>query len=92
VDLLAQGVPLRAICRAPGFPGRTTLYRWRRQDPGFDRICAMAQAEGYYELARQVVEEVDSILERRGVRFARLWSNLRSQQLKRIAPGVFGGS
>jgi len=33
-DLLCDGVPLTAICRTPGMPGRSTVQRWRRDDPG----------------------------------------------------------
>jgi hypothetical protein len=83
---LFHGVPLRVLCRAPGMPGRSTIYRWRREDPEFDRICASAQAEGHFGLVERVLAEVFELAERRGPRLARRWFNLRRQQLGRAAP------
>ncbi len=74
-------MPLRVLCRAPGMPGRSTIYRWRREDPEFDRICASAQAEGHFGLVERVLAEVFELAERRGPRLARRWFNLRRQQL-----------
>jgi hypothetical protein len=37
--LLFEGLPLRAICRTPGMPGREAVYAWRRADPKLDRSC-----------------------------------------------------
>jgi len=90
LDLLMEGVPLRVICRAPGMPSRQTIYRWRRDDPTFERICRWSQEEGYILLAHRVFDEVETAMNTRGAAVARLIFNLRQQQLARQAPGYFG--
>ena len=89
-DLLCDGVPLAAICRVPGMPSRRTVYRWRRDDPVFERMCASAQLDGYDLLAHRVVEEVMQSIKTRTPAMARLIFNVRCQQLARQAPAYFG--
>lgn len=91
LDLLGEGIPLRVICRTEGVPSRETVYRWRRSDPAFDRMCIFAQEQGYIDMAERVVAEVDQVLERRGVAWARLVFNWRREQLARMNPAYFGG-
>lgn len=88
-DLLCDGVPLAAICRMPGMPSRSTVQRWRRDDPAFDRSCTWAQEQGYDALAHRVVEEVMQSINTRGLAMARLIFNMRCQQLARQAPAYF---
>ena len=88
-DLLCDGVPMTAICRTAGVPGRSTIQRWRRDDPAFDRSCGFAQEQGYDLLAHCAVEEVKQSINTRGVAMARLIFNVRSRQLARQAPAYF---
>ena len=88
-ELLCDGVPLAVICRTSGMPSRSTVQRWRRDDPAFDRSCVWSQEQGYDLLAHRVVEEVEVAMKTRGVAMARLIFNLRRQQLARQAPGYF---
>jgi len=90
LDLLMDGVPLRVICRTPGMPSRRTVYRWRCDDPVFERMCRWSQEEGYVLLAHRVFDEVEAAMNTRGAAVARLIFNLRQQQLARQAPGYFG--
>ncbi len=90
LDLLSEGVPLRAICRTPGMPSRRTVYRWRSDDPMFERQCCWAQEEGYVLLAYRVVNEVEAAMKTHDAASARLIFNIRRQQLARQAPGYFG--
>lgn len=90
LDLLSDGVPLRAICRTPGMPSRPTIYRWRRDDPAFERQCCRAQEEGYVFLACRVSDEVEAVMKASGAKIARLVFNFRRQQLARQAPAYFG--
>lgn len=90
LDLLSDGVPLRAICRVPGMPNRRTVHRWRGDDPAFERQCRRAQEDGYVLLARRVVDEVEAAMKTRDAASARLIFNIRKQQLARQAPGYFG--
>lgn len=90
LELLSDGVPLAAICRTPGMPSRRTVYRWRRDDPAFERQCCWAQEQGYDLLAHRVVEEVETAITARGPVMARLIFNFRRQQFARQAPGYFG--
>jgi len=89
-DLLCDGVPLAVICRASGMPSRSTVQRWRRDDPAFDRSYGLAQEQGYDLLAHLVVEEVQHSIGACGVAMARLIFNMRCQQLARQAPAYFG--
>lgn len=90
LDLLMDGVPLRAICRTPGMPSRQTIYRWRRDDPTFERMCCWSQEEGYILLAHRAFAEFEAVMKKRGGKVARLIFNIRKQQLSRQAPGYFG--
>lgn len=83
LKLLCDGVPLAAICRTPGMPSRSTVQRWRRDDPAFDRSCTWSQEQGYDLLAHRVAEEVMQSINMRGVAMARLIFNMRCQQLAR---------
>ncbi len=89
-ELLCDGVPLAAISRTPGMPSRTTVQRWRRDDPAFDRSCTWSQEQGYDLLAHRVVEEVMHSIKTRTPAMARLIFNVRCQQLARLAPAYFG--
>lgn len=90
LDLMAEGIPLRAICRAEGMPGRQTVYRWRQDDPAFDAQCQAMQLAGYHDLMDQVRDEVERLIVRRGPEIARLVFNIRQQQLARMNPAFFG--
>lgn len=90
LDLLIEGVPLRVICRAAGMPSRRTLYRWRDDDPAFERACRWSQEEGYIFLACRVFDEVEAVMKVGDARLARQVFNFRRQQLARQAPAYFG--
>jgi len=45
VEQLATGKFVEQICKAKGMPGPATIYRWQREDPGFDSRCVRARAE-----------------------------------------------
>jgi hypothetical protein len=89
---LSDGLSISALCRAPGMPCRSTLHLWRQADPGFDRACRFSVDEGHYNLADQVVGEMERLLDR-GVPtdVVRAIFNLRKQQLARMHPQKFGG-
>ena len=91
LDLLGNGVPLRVICRTTGMPSRRSIYRWRETDAAFDQACRVMQVEGYRYLAETVFEEVERLLDRRGLVIARWVFHYRCQQLARMNPKYFGG-
>ncbi len=90
LELLAEGVPLRVICRTPGMPSRSTVFNWRRDDPEFERLFVFMQIEGYAGLIEKVREEVEAVMEKRGTAMARLVFNWRRQQLARMNPRFLG--
>jgi hypothetical protein len=47
LELLADGVPLRAICWAEGMPSRSSVPRWRAADPEFARRFVFMEQEGH---------------------------------------------
>ena len=71
-------------------PSRSTVQRWRRDDPAFDRSCVWSQEMGYDLLAHRVVEEVTQSIKTRSPAMARLIFNMRCLQLARQAPAYFG--
>jgi hypothetical protein len=91
LDLLSEGIPLRAICREEGMPSRSTIYSWRRTDPAFDRLFDFVQVMGYDHLTFKVVAEIDRLCETHGAKWARWIFNIRCQQLARMNPRYFGG-
>jgi hypothetical protein len=91
LELLGQGLPLRAICRVPGMPHRVTIYAWRRSDPAFDRQCEFWAQCGREHLVEMVSAEFDEIIQRYPPKVARRWWNLRRRQLIRVNPRFFGG-
>jgi hypothetical protein len=90
LELLAEGVPLRVICRTAGMPSRSTVFNWRRDDPEFGRHFDLMQREGYIGLAERVMEEVEAVMEKRGAEMARAVFNWRQQELARMNPRFFG--
>ena len=92
MDALLDGVPERAICAVAGFPHRTTLRSWRTTRPAFARAFAMAQHEGWAELAHAVFDEVERLLDSHGTAHARRVFSLRQWQLARQARSYFKGS
>lgn len=43
--MIADGVPLVAICAMPGMPGQTTVYKWKREIDDFAQNYARARTE-----------------------------------------------
>ncbi len=89
-DLLCDGVPMAVVCRTPGMPSRSTVQRWRRDDPAFDRSCVWSQEQGYDLLAYRVVKEVEHSIRTRSPAMARLILNICCKQLAWQAPAYFG--
>jgi transposase len=71
IDQLAEGVPLRAICRQPGMPNFLTVYNWMKRDPLFDKRIAHAREIGWESIGQECLEIAhderhDWILTKRG--------------------------
>lgn len=90
-ELLLEGMPMRAICRVPGLPSRSTVYSWRRADPEFDRLVEFMAQEGRIHLVELVSDEFDQIIDEHPTRVARRVFNIRRRQLVRVNPRYFGG-
>jgi hypothetical protein len=91
IDLLSDGVPMRAICRAEGMPDRKTVLLWRRADPLFARLVEFAAEEGRIHLVQVVSEQREEVIRTCTPKVARRWWNVRRQQLLRLNPRFFGG-
>lgn len=79
-SLLAKGESLNSICNKPGFPHRSTVYRWLRENEDFRNNYARAtedRAESIFEemldIADSVEEETASIAKARLQIDARKW-------------------
>lgn len=58
-ERLAQGEPLRVICRDPHMPGWVTVYSWINADQGFAERIARARGLGYDAIAEECLEIAD---------------------------------
>ena len=66
-EMLAEGVPLREICRQDGFPAWQTVYDWMYRDDalgdagvGLSRAIARAREVGYEALAEECLRIADN--------------------------------
>lgn len=56
---LADGEPLTRICKDPGMPGLTTVYRWLESDESFRNKYTRAREEQADTLADEIVRIAD---------------------------------
>jgi hypothetical protein len=72
-NMLADGVPLRQICRSPGFPAWRTVYDWMVRDDealgvgrgvGLSAAIARAREIGQDAIAEQIFLDINSEPER----------------------------
>lgn len=61
---IAEGEPLRVICRDEGMPAWRTVYDWIEAEPGFAARIARAREAGHDAIAQQSMDIVDSEPER----------------------------
>lgn len=67
---LAEGEPLRQICRDEHMPAWRTVYCWREQFPEFDTAITRARDIGTDAIAEDTLNLIDTEPE-----FAESWSN-----------------
>ncbi|MDP5279920.1 terminase small subunit protein [Sphingomonas sp. DG1-23] len=58
VEGIADGVPLRQLCRIHGV-GKSTVYDWMEQDAAFAGRIAGARAKGFDAIAEEALEIAD---------------------------------
>lgn len=58
-ERLAEGEPLRQICRDEGMPAWRTVYDWMSSQPDFAARIAHARALGYDAIAEECLEIAD---------------------------------
>lgn len=56
---LAEGEPLRVICRDEGMPSKSEVYRWREENAEFAGRFARAREQGFDEIAESTLEIAD---------------------------------
>jgi hypothetical protein len=99
---LAEGEPLRAICRDEGMPDRETVRRWLDADETFRGQYAQAREQGLDALAEQCLEISDDerhdwVMTKKGmltdevaIGRARLQVDTRKWLLAKMAPKKYG--
>ncbi len=60
---LANGVPLREICRTAGMPAWRTVYDWMDADQAFAAAIARARISGFDAIAAECLEIADTPVE-----------------------------
>lgn len=56
---IADGEPLRQICRIDGMPAWRTVYDWIREHPDFAASIARARETGFHAIAEECLEIAD---------------------------------
>ena len=56
---IADGMPLRVICRQEGMPAWRTVYQWIEADPEFAARMEKARLLGYDAIAEEALEIAD---------------------------------
>jgi len=59
-ERIAEGEPLRAICREEGMPAWRTIYDWIDAEPAFAARFARAREVGFDAIAAQTLEIADT--------------------------------
>lgn len=59
-ELLAEGVPLRQICRMEGMPAWRNIYFWMARDPDLSAHIARAREVGYDNIAEECLHIADT--------------------------------
>lgn len=59
-ELLAEGTPLRQICRMEGMPPWRTIYGWMARDEDLSAHIARAREVGYDNIAEQCLQIADT--------------------------------
>jgi len=82
---------LRAVCKKPGMPSRSTVYRWLEDHPEFVVMygkATTARAHGYVD---EMVDIADAAPEtKEGVQKAKLRIYAREKYAAKIAPRLYG--
>lgn len=60
---IAEGEPLRQICRDEHMPGWVTVYRWMEADEGFAKRIAQARKLGFDAIAEEALEIANTPVE-----------------------------
>ena len=58
-DHIADGTPLREICRAEGMPAWRTVYHWLEEQPEFSARFARARVVGFDAIAEDCMAIAD---------------------------------
>ena len=59
LDKLAEGVPMKVICRAGDMPCYMSVLRWQRKFPEFSDLVARAKIDGTHARADECIEIAD---------------------------------
>jgi len=59
LDKLADGKPMKVICKEEGMPGYMSVLRWQRRHPEFGDLVARAKVDGTHALADECIEIAD---------------------------------
>ena len=60
-DQIADGTPLRVICRIEGMPAWRTVYHWLEERPEFAARFARAREIGFDAIAEECLDIADAV-------------------------------
>lgn len=61
IEGVADGVPLREVCRREGMPNWRTVYDWLEADEDFSARFARARELGFDAIAEDILHNVDNV-------------------------------
>ncbi len=88
---IRKGLPVAAVCGAPGWPRKPTIRAWRRNEPNFDAAVTGAQAAGRHDIEVQVLAEIVECERTQGRAAARVLLYTRHRQLASSHAAYFAG-
>jgi hypothetical protein len=59
LDKLAEGIPMKVICKGDDMPSYMSVLRWQRKFPEFGDLVARAKVDGTHALADECIEIAD---------------------------------
>ena len=59
LDKLAEGTPMKVICKEEDMPCYMSVLRWQRRHPEFGDLVARAKVDGTHALADECIEIAD---------------------------------
>jgi hypothetical protein len=86
-EMLAEGMPMRAICRREGMPSQAAVYRWLENNEAFRERYVRAREVQAHVIAEQALAEAERAED---AQLGRLAFDARRWFAGKVLPKVYG--